>query len=49
MRWNRRPKADLNDIVELLEGIGTMLMVISAKVETVVRLLKGDDDEEADA
>jgi hypothetical protein len=46
---SRKTEADLDDVLELLRGIGRTLMVISANVETIVRLLEGDDDGEADA
>ena len=45
----RQPAADLGDVVELLEGIGVTLMVIGARLDEIVNLLKGDDDEEADS
>jgi hypothetical protein len=38
------------EAVELLHGIGTMLMAMDAKLEEIVELLGGEDDEEeADA
>ena len=47
MAW-RRQRATLDDVVELLRGIGTMLMKIDAKLEEVIRHLEGEDDEEAE-
>jgi hypothetical protein len=48
--WRRRQRdASLGDVVEVLEGIGTTLMVISARLDRSIGLLGGDDDEEADA
>jgi hypothetical protein len=44
----RRDRATLEDVVELLRGIGTMLMKIDAKLEAVVQYLEGEDGEEAD-
>jgi hypothetical protein len=48
MSW-RRQQATLDDVVELLRGIGIILMEIDAKLDRVIRYLRGDDDEEADA
>jgi len=48
MRWRRRERATLDDVVELLRGIGTILMKIDAKLDEVIRHLEeeeGDDDE----
>jgi hypothetical protein len=42
----QRPKRrQLDEILEVLHGIGMMLMDISARLETVVELMKGDGDE----
>jgi hypothetical protein len=47
--WRKDKRgANLADVVEVLEGIGTTLMVISARVDDVIRLLEQDDGE-ADA
>jgi hypothetical protein len=35
----------LDDVVELLHGLGTMLMVIDVKLATIVGAIGGDDDE----
>jgi hypothetical protein len=35
---------DLDDLVESLRGIGTVLMEISARLEAIERLLRGGDD-----
>jgi len=47
--WWRRERATLDDVVELLRGIGTMLMKIDAKLEEVIRYLDGEDDAEAES
>jgi hypothetical protein len=44
----RRERANLDDVVELLRGIGTILMKIDAKLEEIVSYIGGDGDEEAD-
>jgi hypothetical protein len=44
----RRP-ATLDDVVEVLQGMGRMLMAISANVQVIVTEIKGNDDEEEDA
>jgi hypothetical protein len=44
----RQPTSTLDDVVELLSGIGRTLMEIGANLEDVIRLLRRDDDEEAD-
>jgi hypothetical protein len=48
-RWSSRPTSTLDDVVELLTGIGRTLMAMSAKLDYISRLLEGQDDEEADA
>ncbi len=40
----RRPGATLDDVVEVLHGIGVILMEISAKLEDIARQIRGDDD-----
>jgi hypothetical protein len=48
--WRRTEHgAELRDIVEVLHGIGIALMGISARLDRIIGLLGGDDDEEADA
>jgi len=49
MRRPHRSAATLDDIVEVLHGIGVILMAISAKLDEVIELMGGDEDEEADA
>jgi chaperonin GroEL (HSP60 family) len=50
MRRRRpRPTATLDDVVEVLTGIGRTLMSISARLDDIAELLEGEDDEEADA
>jgi hypothetical protein len=41
----RRKRQQLDEILEVLHGIGMMLMDISARVETVVDVMKGGGDE----
>lgn len=45
----RRQRATLDDVVELLQGIGIILMDIDAKLEAIIRHVRGDEDEEADS
>jgi hypothetical protein len=50
MRRRRiEPAATLDDVVELLIGIGVALMGISANLRHIAELLGGDEDEETDA
>ncbi len=44
----RRERATLDDVVELLRGIGTILMEIDSKLQGLIRTIEGDDDAEAD-
>jgi len=47
--WRRRERrATLDDVVELLHGIGTILMEIDAKLEEAIQHLEEDDDDEAE-
>ena len=41
----RAKRQQLDEILEVLHGVGMMLMDISARLETVVDLMKGGDDE----
>ncbi len=41
----RGKQRQLEEVLEVLHGIGMMLMDISARLETVVELMKGGDDE----
>lgn len=41
----RRKRRQLDEVLEALHGIGMMLMDINARLETVVDLMKGGDDE----
>jgi hypothetical protein len=43
----RRERATLDDVVELLRGIGTILMAIDAKLQTIVGENGDEDDAEA--
>jgi hypothetical protein len=36
MLWNRREQATLDDIVELLAGLGRVLMGISARLDDII-------------
>jgi len=47
--FRRRQRSTLDDVVELLQGIGTILMKIDAKLEEVIRYLDGEDDDEAES
>jgi len=49
--WSRtrRPASSLDDVVELLEGVGTILMEISAQLDVIVEILRGEDNEDPDA
>jgi len=38
--WWRRDRASLADVVELLEGLGQMLMGISARLDEIIDLLE---------
>jgi hypothetical protein len=49
MTWRRHRGATLDDVVELLQGIGTILMDINAKLEAIIRHIRGDEDEETDS
>jgi hypothetical protein len=40
MLWNRREQATLDDIVELLAGLGRVLMGISARLDDIIDLLE---------
>jgi hypothetical protein len=37
------------DVVEVLEGLGMLLLGISATLEEIARLLRGDDEDEPNA
>ena len=43
------PGRQLEEILEVLHGIGATLMVISAKLDDVIVLLGGEDDERPNA
>jgi hypothetical protein len=43
------PVASLDDVVEVLAGIGQIVMGINATIERILAILEGEDDEEADA
>ena len=45
MLRRRAKRRQLEEILEVLHGVGMMLMDISARLETVVDLMKGGDDE----
>jgi hypothetical protein len=44
--FGRRERATLDDVVELLRGIGTILMAIDAKLARIVQENGEDEDEE---
>jgi hypothetical protein len=41
----RRRRATLDDVVELLHGIGVMMQKVDARLEDIVELLEGIDGE----
>jgi hypothetical protein len=41
-----QPEEPAKEIVELLHGLGAILMAIDSRVEEIVELLGGDDGEE---
>jgi hypothetical protein len=46
--WRRNPEAaTLDDVVELLSGIGTTLMGISATLKEIADFLADEDDGDA--
>jgi hypothetical protein len=45
----RRAAATLDDVVEYLKGIGTILMEISAQLTIITERIDGENDEEADS
>jgi hypothetical protein len=45
----KRERTTLEDVVELLRGIGTILMKIDAKLEELISYLDGEDDDEAES
>jgi len=49
MQWWRRREleipAELSELVVLLEGVGSILMGIDAKLELIVDHLEGEDDD----
>ncbi|MGH3079316.1 MAG: hypothetical protein ACRDPZ_14195 [Gaiellaceae bacterium] len=47
--WWRGESATLDDVVELLRGIGTILMKIDAKLVEIIQHLEEDDDGEAES
>jgi hypothetical protein len=44
--WPRRDRATLDDVVELLHGLGVILQQVDAMFERIVWLLEEDDDDE---
>jgi hypothetical protein len=38
--WIRRSSATLDDVVELLAGLGRMLMEITARLDDIIELLE---------
>jgi hypothetical protein len=49
LRSRQKPAATTQDLLEVLQGIGQIVMAIDAKLEEVVDILRGEDDEEVDA
>lgn len=48
-RARRRPRATLDDVVEYLHGIATILMEIDAKLDDIARQNGDDEDGEEEA
>lgn len=46
MWQKRRRRATLDDVVELLDGLGTMLQQIDARLERIVSLLEEEGGED---
>jgi hypothetical protein len=46
VRWRRNATATLDDVIEYLRGIGTILMAIDAKLVRLVQEYGDDEDEE---
>jgi hypothetical protein len=46
--WRRRDQARLDDVIEYLRGIATILMKIDAKIAELIEILDGETDEEAE-
>jgi hypothetical protein len=44
--WRPKPESSLDDVVEVLEGLGQMLQVIDARLLEIIGILRGDDEEE---
>ncbi len=44
--WRRKTESTLDDVVEVLEGLGQMLQVIDRRLEVIAGILRGDDEEE---
>lgn len=49
MRRTGDEPGELHDLVEIVQGIAQLLMGIDAKLNDIIVLLGGDEDEEADA
>jgi hypothetical protein len=47
VRRRRGSATTLDDVVELLRGIGTILMEIDVKLERLLKRIGDDEDEEA--
>ena len=47
--WWRRESATLDDVVELLRGIDTILMKIDAKLVEIIQHLEEDEDDDGEA
>jgi hypothetical protein len=45
MWWRRRPRSQLDEVVGLLQSLGTMLMSIDARLEEIANLLRDETDE----
>ena len=43
--WRRKSESTLDDVVEVLQGVGRMLQEIDGKLQEIIGILRGDDEE----
>jgi len=48
MWWKREAPAELIQLRDDVRGIGKLVMAIDARLEEIVELLRGDDEDEED-
>jgi hypothetical protein len=46
LRRARRPSATLDDVVEVLSGIGQVVMGISVRLEQIIAILQENEEED---